>query len=166
MMAGPSMTLNGRLHKGGRQGNLHRNSHATLTASSITTLVLLDGLHHHTAAFLTLAWLGRIAATFAPGAVPPLENTTSMFIQALDLGIIVPACVLAGVLLLRGQPWGYLLASVEVMKFITMGVAVSLMGLNMARIGAPVSAVELGVFPIITLLNLIMAIALIRSVQS
>jgi len=89
-----------------------------------------------------------------------------MFIQALDLGVIVPACVLAGILLLRGQPWGYLLASVGVMKFITMGVAVSLMGLNMARVGAPISVVELGIFPIITLLNLIMAIALLRSVQA
>lgn len=126
----------------------------------------IAGLLFFTAAFLTLAWLGRIAATFAPGAVPPLENTTSMFIQALDLGIIVPVCVLAGILLLRGQPWGYLLAAVGVMKFITMGVAVSLMGLNMARVGAPVSAVELGIFPIITLLNLIMAIALLRNVQT
>jgi hypothetical protein len=126
----------------------------------------IAGLLFFTAAFLTLAWLGRIVATLAPGAVPALENTTSMFIQALDLGVIVPACVLAGILLLRGQPWGYLLASVGVMKFITMGVAVSLMGLNMARVGAPISVVELGIFPIITLLNLIMAIALLRSVQA
>ncbi len=126
----------------------------------------IAGLLFFAAAFLTLAWLGRIAATFAPGAIPALDNTTSMFIQAMDLGVIVPVCVLAGVLLLRCQPWGYLLASVGVMKFITMGIAVSLMGLNMARVGAPVSAVELVIFPLITLLNLAMAIALLRSIRA
>jgi len=88
-----------------------------------------------TAAFLSLAWLGRIAATFAPGAIPALENITSMFIQAMDLALIVPLCVLAAVLLVRRSPWGYLLASVAVLKFVTMGLAVSLMGLNQAPAG-------------------------------
>ncbi|GIV73955.1 hypothetical protein [Caldilinea sp.] len=126
----------------------------------------IAGLLFFAAAFLTLAWLGRIAAAFAPGAVPALENTTSMFIQAMDLGLIVPVCILAGVLLLRRRPWGYLLASVGLTKFLTLGVALSLMGLNMARVGAPISIVELGIFPIITLLNLIMAIVLLRNVQA
>ncbi len=48
------------------------------------------------AAFLTLAWLGRIAPTVLQNQIPFLENVTSMFIQAMDLGIIVPMCVLAG----------------------------------------------------------------------
>jgi hypothetical protein len=96
---------------------------------------------------------------------PALENTTSMFIQAMDLGIIVPLCVLAGILLLRRSAWGYLLASVGLLKFLTMGVAVSLMGLNMARVGVPVSVVELAVFPAITLANLVMASLLLKNIQ-
>jgi hypothetical protein len=126
----------------------------------------IAGLLCFAAAFLSLAWLGRVAAALAPGAIPALENTTSMFIQVMDLGIVVPVCVLAAILLLRRRPWGYLLASVGLTKFLTLGVAVSLMGLNMARVGTPVSAAELGIFPIITLLNLIMAIALLRNVQA
>ena len=125
----------------------------------------IAGVFGFTAAFLALAWLGRIAATFAPGAIPALENTTSLFIQAMDLALIVPLCVLAAVLLLRRSPWGYLLASVAVLKFVTMGLAVSLMGLNQARVGAPVSAVELVVFPVITLLNLALAVLLLRRVE-
>jgi hypothetical protein len=116
------------------------------------------------ATFLLLAWLGRIAATLAPAAIPALENTTSLFIQAMDLALIVPLCVLAAVLLVRRSPWGYLLAPVAVLKFVTMGLAVSLMGLNQARVGAPVSMVELAVFPIITLLNLGLAVLLLKSV--
>ena len=118
------------------------------------------------AAFLSLAWLGRIAPSLFQDQIPALENTTSMFIQAMDLGIIVPLCLLAGILLLRRNAWGYLLASVGMMKFLTLGIAVSLMGLNMARVGVPVSAVELVVFPSMALINVVMTIVLLRNVDS
>lgn len=125
----------------------------------------IAGLLFFAAAFLSLAWLGRVAATFTPDAIPALENTTSMFIQAMDLGIIVPLCVLSGVLLLRRSAWGYLLASVALMKFLTMGIAVSLMSLNMARVGVPISAVEIVVFPTIAAANLVMVTLLIRNIK-
>lgn len=125
----------------------------------------IAGLLFFTAAFLSLAWLGRIAPTLLVDQIPALENTTSMFIQAMDLGIIVPFSVLAGTLLLRRTAWGYLLTSIGLMKFLTMGAAVSLMGLNMARVGAPVSMIELVVFPTITLLNLVMVIFLLRGIR-
>ena len=125
----------------------------------------IAGLLFFAAAFLSLAWLGRIAATFAPHAVPALENTTSMFIQVMDLGVIVPFCILAGVLLLRRRSWGYLLASVGMFKFLTLGVAVTTMGVNMARHGVVVSAVELVVFPLIALLNIIMVVILLKNIH-
>lgn len=125
----------------------------------------IAGLLFFAAGFLTLAWLGRIVPPLLAGESPPLENTTSLFIQAMDLALIVPLCVLGGALLLRRSPWGYLLASVGMMKFLTMGLAVSLMGLNMARVGVPVSPVELVVFPTITLLNLGMTVVLLRNIH-
>jgi hypothetical protein len=125
----------------------------------------IAGLLFFAAAFLTLAWLGRIAPTLFQDQVPLLENVTSMFIQVMDLGLIVPLCVLSGILLLRRNAWGYLLASVGMKKFLTMGIAVSLMGLNMARVGVPVSAVELGVFPIIALVNLVIVGLLLKNIK-
>ncbi len=119
-----------------------------------------------TAAFLSLAWLGRIAPTIFQDTIPALDNTTSMFIQAMDLGIIVPLCVLSGILLLRRSPWGYLLASVSMMKFLTMVLAVSVMGFNMVRVGVPTSPVELVIFPSITLVNTAMVIVLLRSIDA
>lgn len=115
--------------------------------------------------FLLLAWLGRIAPTLTQGQIPPLENTTTLVIQAMDLGLIVPLCALAGVLLLRRSAWGYLLASVAVMKMLTLGAAVSLMALNMLRVGAAISVVELLVFPGLTLMNLVVAVLLLRAVR-
>ncbi len=126
----------------------------------------IAGLLFFAAAFLSLAWLGRIAATFAPGAVPALDNVTSMFIQAMDLALIVPVCILSGVLLLRQKPWGYLLASVALTKFLTLGVAVSLMGLNMARLGLPVGVGELVIFPGMALTGVVMTIVLLKHVRA
>ncbi|HNQ93532.1 MAG TPA: hypothetical protein PKK96_08075 [Anaerolineales bacterium] len=125
----------------------------------------IAGLLFFAAAFLSLAWLGRIAATFAPNSIPVLENTTSMFIQAMDLGLIVPLCVMSGVLLLRRRAWGYLLASIGLMKFLTMGVAVSMMSLNMLRVGVAISMVEVSVFPIIAVANLVMVVVLLRNIK-
>ncbi len=125
----------------------------------------IAGLLFFAAAFLLLAWLGRVAATFAPNAVPVLENVTSMFIQAMDLGVVAPLCILSGILLLRRRAWGYLLASVSLLKFLTMGTAVSLMALNMARIGAATSVVELVVFPAIAIANLVMVALLLRNIK-
>jgi hypothetical protein len=136
----------------------------------------IAGLLFFVAAFLSLAWLGRILPTLGPislslwekggvRGIPVLENTTSMFIQAMDLGIIVPVCILSGILLLRRKTWGYLLASVGLTKFLTLGVAVSLMGLNMARVGEPVSVVELVIFPGMALAGVAMTVVLLKHVR-
>lgn len=125
----------------------------------------IAGLLFFAAAFLSLAWLGRIAATLTPNAIPALENTTSMFIQAIDLGIVAPLCVLSGILLLRRHGWGYLLASVTLFKFLTLGVAVSVMSFNMLRVGVPINAVEITVFPIIAIANMVMVALLLKNIK-
>jgi hypothetical protein len=118
------------------------------------------------AAFLTLAWLGRIIPPLLNGTIPPLDNTTTLVIQALDLGVIVPAAFLSATLLLKRNPWGYLLGTVVVMKFLTMGAAVSMMGVMMARRGVPVTIIETVIFPAIVLINLYLAVRLLRSIDS
>jgi hypothetical protein len=117
--------------------------------------------------FLLIAWVGgRILPPLLQGTVPPLENVTTMVIQVLDLGLILPLAVLAGILLLHRKAWGYLLASVAVMKMMTMGFAVTGMGINMALSGVPDSPVIVGIFGVLTLVNLVLGIILLKNVQS
>jgi hypothetical protein len=52
------------------------------------------------------------------------------------------------------------------MKFLTMGTAVSLMAVNMMRVGVPVSMVEVVIFPAIALANLVMVVILLKNNQS
>jgi hypothetical protein len=115
--------------------------------------------------FLFLAWMGRIVSPLLQNQTPALENTTTLVIQAMDLSLIVPLAILSGILLLRHSAWGYLLASVTVLKGLTMALAVSTMGVNMILAGVPDSLAIVIPFLILTLLNLVMAVLLLRNVD-
>jgi hypothetical protein len=117
------------------------------------------------AGFLTLAWLGRIGAPLLQGQTPALENTTTLVIQAMDLVLIAPLAFIAGILLLRRAAWGYLLASLAVLKGLTMALGVSTMGINMMLQGTPDSMAVLIPFLILTGLNLVTAVLLLRNVD-
>lgn len=116
--------------------------------------------------FLSLAWLGRIGSPLIQGVDPALENTTTLVIQAMDLGLIAPLAIIAGILLLRKSAWGYLLASVAVLKGLTMSLAVSAMGINMVLKGVPDSMAILIPFLVLTALNLVMAGLLLKHVNT
>lgn len=153
----------------------------TLYAFILSLLAIdLDTLPHHFApalphrwvagvlfavgGFLLLAWVGRIGSPLLSGETPILENTTTLVIQAMDLALIVPLAFLAAVLLLRRAAWGYLLASIAVLKGATLGLAVSTMSVNMALQGVPDSLGIIVPFLVLTALNVVTAFLLLRSV--
>jgi hypothetical protein len=114
--------------------------------------------------FLLLAWIGRIVPPLLRNETPVLENSTTLVIQAMDLALIVPLAILASIFLLRRSAWGYLLASVAVFKFVTMGLAVSTMTIVMALRGVPESLEIMIPFLAITVLNLVLAGLILRNV--
>jgi hypothetical protein len=138
---------------------LPRHFSERLPRGSIAGLLFLVG------GFLLLAWLGRIVPPLLQNQTPTLENTTTLVIQAMDLGLIVPLAILSGILLLRRSPLGYLLSSVALLKGVTLGLGISSMIINMTRRGAADSPVITIPFLIITLLNLFMAVLLLKNVQ-
>ena len=126
----------------------------------------IAGLMFLVAGFLLLAWLGRIVPPLLQNQIPALENATTMVIQAMDLSLIVPLAILSGILLLRRSSWGYLLASVTLLKGVTLGLGVSAMAINMALKGVADSMGIMIPFLIITLLNLLMAVLLLKNVEA
>jgi hypothetical protein len=116
--------------------------------------------------FLFLAWMGKIVPPLLQNGTPPLENTTTLVIQALDLSLIAPLAILSGILLLKRSPWGYLLASVTVLKGLTMALAVSTMGINMALQGVPDSLAILIPFLVLTALNLVVVVLLLQNIDA
>jgi hypothetical protein len=118
------------------------------------------------AGFLTLAWLGRIVPPLMAGTPPiGLESYTTLVIQALDLGIIVPVSFLTAVWLWKEKPWGYALSAVVLIKGLTMGAALVAMIIGQILAGVPVSPVEIVMFSGIALAALIFTLILFRNIR-
>ena len=116
--------------------------------------------------FLFIAWIGRVVPELLHPETPAaLENTTTRVIQAMDLALIVPLAVLSGILLLRKSAWGYLLASVAILKGLTMSLAVSTMAINMALKGVSESVGIMVPFLVLTVLNMVMVVLLLLNIK-
>ena len=87
-------------------------------------------------------WLGEEVGAVLQGIVPPsvvqFEAPTNI-VHVFDLGIVLPAFVIAAVMLLRDRPWGYVLAGTLLVKASTIGLWVAVMIWLSARqgIGSP-----------------------------
>lgn len=120
---------------------LHAQLGAHFARRAIGWLVIVIG------SMLTLLWLGRIVPALINGTVPAgLESYSTLFVQAGDLGLVIPLATLTGALLLKRRPLGDLLAAVVLVKSATLGLALIAMTVMMAAAGVAVSPVEVGFF--------------------
>ncbi len=124
----------------------------------------LAGFQFFIALMLGLLWLGKISPSILSGAIPiGLEHYTTLVIQAMDLGFIVPIAVISGVLLLKKKPFGYLFTSIIIIKAITMLTSISAMMINSYTSGVLVSPIEIIVFSAFDLLAIVAFIILIKN---
>lgn len=115
---------------------------------------------------LCLLWLKMIIPTIVSGSIPAgLEHYTTLVIQGMDLGFIVPVAFLSGVLLIKRNTYGYLLSSVVIMKGITMGAALTAMIINQYLNGVPMGITEIIMFPIFSLFIGICLYILLKNIK-
>ena len=60
-----------------------------------------------------------------------------MLAPGARLGLVLPAAVLTGVLLVRRRPWGFVLGAYFLVKFTTLGLAIMSMSVFMVADGQP-----------------------------
>jgi hypothetical protein len=110
---------------------------------------------------LVFMWFGGIILPSLMAGQRPeaLETYTTLVIQALDLGVIAPMAFITGYLLLKRDAWGYALASLVLIKGITLGTGVVSMGLFQMRDGIEVPLPMLAIFVLLVLGSLALAIA-------
>ena len=111
-------------------------------------------------------WLGRIAPTILTDTAPyGLEQYSTLGIQSLDLGFVVPACFVTAWLLYQRSRWGYLLSTVLLVKMVTMAAAVSTMGISMYVTGIPMNVEEIVVFPVFTIFSAVLLMKVVAAVE-
>jgi hypothetical protein len=99
-----------------------------------------------------LMWLGKIVQPLINHTpVIGIDHYTTLVIQAMDLGFVVPAGIVSGVLLIKRKPFGYLLGSVIIIKDINLLTALSTMVFLQIQAGVKVS---LPVAALVLLLNI------------
>lgn len=112
-------------------------------------------------------WMGRIVPTMNGNTAPVgLEQYSTLGIQTLDLGFIVPACFVIGYLLRKGDKKGYVLSIVLIMKAEMMTIAVSNMAISMKLKGVEISFIELIFFPILFVICTFFVIRILKVVHN
>ena len=125
----------------------------------------LAGFQFFIAFMIGMLWLGKIIPSIFSGKVPAgLEHYSTLVIQGMDLGFVIPVAILSGVLILKKRPFGYLLTSIVILKGFTMLTCISAMIINMVISGVEVSVGELVIFPAFNLLAIISMVILFRNV--
>jgi hypothetical protein len=109
-------------------------------------------------AVLILLWSGRIIPIMITDQFPPdLAGVSTLESQGLDLGMIVPLLLSAGILLWRRSPWGYLLTSISLTHGLMMFISIP------AWIAVPliqdgkINLIEASPFLVMCLLELVLA---------
>lgn len=126
----------------------------------------LGGFQIFFAVALCLLWMSKIIPTIINRIIPQgLDHYTTLVIQGLDLGFIVPIALLSGVLLIKRKPFGYLLSSVIIMKGFTMGAALTAMIIGQYLAGVAMSIIEITMFTILSLIIFYCMILLLKNIN-
>lgn len=118
------------------------------------------------AGFLSLAWLGLVVPPMFSGKPPAgLESAITMVIQALDLGVIMPTAFVTAILLFQKRPWGYTLASVVLLKILSMGTALIAMIINQMLNKVAIEPVTSVIFVLISISGIALAVSALKNIR-
>lgn len=113
-----------------------------------------------------LMWLGRIVPPLVAGTAPALlEHYTTLVIQVMDLGFVIPVSILSAILLMQRKPFGLLLSCVMFMKGVTMLTSISAMIISQLLFGVQMATAELVIFPLANILVIFGAIVFMKQIK-
>jgi hypothetical protein len=98
-------------------------------------------------------WLAEEVRATLQGTVPPTVTqfeTPTNIVHVFDLAVVLPAMVVAAVLLLRRRPWGTVLSGTLLVKATTIGLWVAIMIWLSARQGYEAPVAYTAVFLLLT----------------
>lgn len=113
------------------------------------------GFQWFVAIMVGMLWLSKLVPSWFNTATPVgLEHYTTLVIQAMDLGFIVPTTMISAVLLYQRKPLGYLLSSIVLIKGIALLSSITAMAINMMISGVETSIIEIAIFGLLDLFGI------------
>jgi hypothetical protein len=98
------------------------------------------------ALLLCAMWLPMIVSTWDQAVVEPLDGATTLVVQALDLGLLVPLGIFTAVLVARRARAGFVLASLVTVKAVAMPAAIVAMLLVEASTTGELAVAPIAIF--------------------
>jgi hypothetical protein len=116
---------------------------------------------------LMFMWVSMIFQYMMSNQVPVgLDHYTTLVIQGLDLGFVVPIAFLSGILLIQAKPLGFMLSSIVIIKGFTMGLAIMAMIIGQYLVGVNLSMIEVTLFFILSLFLIVCLIVLLKHIKT
>jgi len=113
-----------------------------------------------------MMWLGKIMKPLINHTpVEGIEHYTTLVIQALDLGFVVPIGIISGILLIKRKPFGYLLGPVIIIKDITLLTALTAMVLLQLQAGVEVQPIVVALVIGLNLIVIYLMILILKNVK-
>jgi hypothetical protein len=116
---------------------------------------------------IAILWLGVVVPPLIDGTVIPkqTEHYTTLIVQGLDLGLLLPLAIVSAVLFIQKKPMGYLLApvylvflSILMTALLAKIIAMGLMGQNIIPV--------IFIIPTILLAAIVCTVLILKSIQS
>jgi hypothetical protein len=129
---------------------------------------LAGGLAAAVGLLYAAVWLEEAVPALAAGTMPRSASEVGLItnpVQVLDLGIVLPAFVAAGIALIRRRALGYWLVPVMLSFAVVMDLALIGMTLSMAARGIAPAAPRIVVFGVMTLITGVVLGSLMRQVR-
>jgi hypothetical protein len=113
---------------------------------------------------IALLWLSIVIPPLLNGTIIPaqVEHYTTLIVQALDLGILLPGAFLCGLLWIRKAPLGFLLTPVYFVFLSVLMTALTAKVLAMAMLGYPVIPV-IFIIPTFNLVTIFCTVVILRN---
>ncbi|MDX5422003.1 MAG: hypothetical protein LPK14_07110 [Hymenobacteraceae bacterium] len=115
---------------------------------------------------IAFLWLGIIVPPLLDGTIIPLqvEHYTTLIVQGLDLGLLLPLGFVSGLQFLRRRPWGYLLTAVYFGFLSLLMTALTAKIIAMALAGVSVFPVVF-IIPTFNLIAIVCEVLLLRNIR-
>lgn len=113
---------------------------------------------------IAFLWLGTVVPPLLDGSIYPLalEHYTTLVVQGMDLGLLLPLSVIAGILLVRRRPLGYLLGPIYLIFLSLLMTALTAKIIAMGINGYNIIPV-IFIIPTFTLLAIVCSTMLLKS---
>lgn len=113
-----------------------------------------------------LLWLSIVVPPLLAGMVfpPQVEHYTTLVVQGLDLGLLLPLGLVSGILLIRKKPFGYLLAPTYLVFLSLLMTALTVKIAAMGLLGYNIFPVVF-IIPAFNILSVVLAAWVLKSID-